>query len=417
MIKITCFLKDSPGSACYNGREIKKTEESCMATLLLIVIYITFIGLGIPDSLFGAAWPAIYTELGLPVSWASLVTMIISGGTIVSSMLSARLIHRLGTARLTAASTVMTALALLGFSLSGGMAWLCLFAVPLGLGAGAIDTALNNYVALHYKTSHMNFLHCFYGIGVSLSPFLMSLALSSGSWRNGYRTVFWLQLAIAAVTVLSLPLWKRAGHESKGGGQEDGAPLPLRALLKDPRVRRACLVFVGSCGLEYTCGSWGSTFLVQAKGMAADAAALTVTFYYVGMATGRFLSGVLAGRLTARQLVRLGQGVTLGALLLVLLPLPPACAAAGLFCIGLGNGPVFPNMLHLTPSLFGRERSQAVMGVQMSASYVGILLAPALFGLAAQYISAALYPVYLLALYALMMAGSLLLLGKRQAEG
>lgn len=380
-----------------------------MATLLLLVIYLTFIGLGIPDSLFGAAWPAIYTELDLPVSWANFVTILISGGTIVSSLFSAKLIRRFKTAVITAVSTSLTAAALFGFSVSGSMVWLCLCAVPLGLGAGSIDTALNNYVALHYKATHMNFLHCFYGIGVSVSPFLMSLALSAGSWRSGYRTVALLQTGIALVTIVSLPLWKRAGHSAAEEEQPYARNVGVIRLLLNPRVRRACLVFIGSCGLEYTCGVWGSTFLVQARGMKADAAALMITCYYVGIASGRFLSGLLSGRLTSRQLIKVGQGVTLAAVLLLLLPLPAFLSAAGLFLVGLGNGPVFPNMLHLTPERFGKPLSQPVMGVQMATSYIGIMLAPALFGIIAQNVSAGLFPWYLAILYGLMMTGSILL--------
>lgn len=404
-----------PPPVCYNTERFSQKGERPLATLLLIVIFIAFIGLGLPDSLFGAAWPAIYTEMALPVSWANFVTMLVSGGTIVSSLLSARLIHRFGTPAVTAVSTAMTAAALFGFSVSGSMVWLCLFAVPLGLGAGAIDTGLNNYVALHYKATHMNFLHCFYGIGVSVSPFLMSLALSNGSWRSGYRTVFWIQLGVAVLMLVSLPLWKRVGHVTQESEAEESRPVPFKTLLKDAKVRMACLVFVGSCALECTCGAWGSTFLVRAKGLEADAAALTITFYYVGMAVGRFLSGVLATKLTASQLVRIGQSITFFAILLVLLPLPAAVSGVGLFMIGLGNGPVFPNMLHLTPRIFGKELSQSVMGVQMSASYVGILLAPALFGLLAQNITAALFPYYLAIWYALMLTGRLFLQKKQKA--
>lgn len=384
-----------------------------MATLLLIVIYIAFIGLGVPDSLFGTAWPAIYTDLNLPVSWASIVTIIVSCGTITSSLLSSRLISRFGTGKITAVSTLMTALALLGFSCSDSMLWLCLCAIPLGLGAGSIDTALNNYVALHYKASHMNFLHCFYGIGVSLSPYLMSLALSKGTWEGGYRAVFWFQLAIAALTVLALPLWKKVRH-AQNGEEEEETPrvLSFPALMKMPKVRMACLVFIGYCALEYTCGTWGSTFLVNAKGAAADTAARMVTFYYVGLALGRFLSGVLAGRLHSRHLVKIGQMILLAAVASLFLPLPFAFCSVSLFFIGLGNGPIFPNMLHLTPELFGKDLSQAVIGAEMATSYIGVLLAPALFGLIAQNITAALFPVYLLVLYALMIAGTLRLLSK-----
>ena len=378
-----------------------------MATLLLIVIYIAFIGLGVPDSLFGTAWPAIYTDLNLPVSWASIVTIIVSCGTITSSLLSSWLISRFGTGKITAVSTLMTALALLGFSCSDSMLWLCLCAIPLGLGAGSIDTALNNYVALHYKASHMNFLHCFYGIGVSLSPYLMSLALSKGTWEGGYRAVFWFQLAIAALTVLALPLWKKVRH-AQNGEEEEETPrvLSFPALMKMPKVRMACLVFIGYCALEYTCGTWGSTFLVNAKGAAADTAARMVTFYYVGLALGRFLSGVLAGRLHSRQLVKIGQMVLLAAVVSLFLPLPFAFCSVSLFFIGLGNGPIFPNMLHLTPELFGKDLSQAVIGAEMATSYIGVLLAPALFGLIAQNVTAALFPVYLLVLYALMITGT-----------
>lgn len=378
-----------------------------MATLLLIVIYIAFIGLGVPDSLFGTAWPAIYTDLNLPVSWASIVTIIVSCGTITSSLLSSWLISRFGTGKITAVSTLMTALALLGFSCSDSMLWLCLCAIPLGLGAGSIDTALNNYVALHYKASHMNFLHCFYGIGVSLSPYLMSLALSKGTWEGGYRAVFWFQLAIAALTALALPLWKKVRH-AQNGEEEEETPrvLSFPALMKMPKVRMACLVFIGYCALEYTCGTWGSTFLVNAKGAAADTAARMVTFYYIGLALGRFLSGVLAGRLHSRQLVKIGQMILLAAVVSLFLPLPFAFCSVSLFFIGLGNGPIFPNMLHLTPELFGKDLSQAVIGAEMATSYIGVLLAPALFGLIAQNVTAALFPVYLLVLYALMITGT-----------
>ncbi|HJC57724.1 MAG TPA: MFS transporter [Candidatus Eisenbergiella intestinipullorum] len=385
-----------------------------MATLLLLIIYIAFIGLGVPDSLFGAAWPAIYTEFGIPVSRGSLITMLISGGTILSSLLSAELIRRFGTGRITAFSTSLTAAALFGFSCSGNLLLLCLFAVPLGLGAGAIDTALNNYVALHYRASHMNFLHCFYGIGVSLSPLLMSLALSEGSWRSGYRTAFRLQAGIALLTILTLPFWKKV---SAASGQEEEAAeaVGFFRLLKDSRVRMACLVFVGSCGLEYTCGNWGSTFLVTSKGLEADAGAGMITLYYVGIAAGRFLSGILSFRLGSRRLVLMGQAVVLAALLLLCLP-GLALPGLGLFLVGLGNGPVFPNMLHLTPRIFGKELSQSVMGVQMAASYVGILLAPALFGVIAQEMGAALFPGWLFFLYLLMMAGSCFTVLKRKKK-
>ena len=382
-----------------------------MSTILLIVIYIAFIGLGIPDSLFGTAWPAIYMEFGLPVGAASAVTLLISASTIVSSLLSTRVIQRFGTGWVTAVSTTLTAAALLGFSLSGSLLWLCLFAIPLGLGAGAVDSALNSYVALHYRASHMSFLHCFYGIGVSLSPYLLSIALSSSAdWRGGYRMVFWLQLVIAVITLLALPLWNRAGCTlSPSAAAEKSHGIGLAQAARIPGVRVAWLVFIGSCALEYTCGVWGSTFMTDAKGMPVDAAARTVTFYYVGMAAGRFLSGILSRRVSGRKLVYIGQGITLAALLLLLFAQPAALAGFALFLIGLGNGPVFPNMLHLTPAHFGAEASQAVMGTQMAASYLGIMLMPPLFGWVAQAGGIRFFPLYLLTMFALMMAGTSLL--------
>lgn len=387
-----------------------------MTVALLVIIYIAFIGLGIPDSLFGAAWPAIYTELNIPVSWANFVTILISAGTIVSSLFSAKLINYLGTAKITAISTTMTAFALYGFSCSKNIIWMCLFSVPLGLGAGAIDTALNNYVALNYKAIHMNFLHCFYGIGVSLSPFLMSLALSDNSWRSGYKTVFLFQLCIAILTIISIPLWKKVQHSSEAVNTENGRTVGLLKLLKNQKVRMSCMSFFGSCGLEYTCGVWGSTFLVVSRGIPADAAAFLATFYYVGMALGRFLSGILSIRLNSRRIIKLGQVIVLAAIILIILPLPSYVSGIGLFMIGLGNGPVFPNMLHLTHENFGKDISQSVMGVQMAVAYLGIMLSPALFGLIAQNISVSLFPYYLLIMFAIMIIGGSYSLIKKKCE-
>lgn len=383
-------------------------DISSMSTLLLIVIYITFIGLGIPDSLFGTAWPAIYSAFGVAISHANFVTSIISGGTILSSLLSTRLIKCFGTAKVTAVSTAMTAGALLGFSIAPNIIFLCLFAVPLGIGAGAIDTALNNYVALHYRAVHMNFLHCFYGIGVSLSPYLMSLMLSAtGNWRQGYQTVFWVQLGIAIMTIISIPLWKKV-NSTDSYEEENALVIGIIDLLKDLKVRRVCLVFLGSCAIEYTCGVWGSTFLVTEKQMAVDAAAKVIMFYYIGMALGRFSSGILALKCTSQQMIKIGQCITLIAIALLLLPLSPIATSGALFLIGLENGPIFPNMIHLTPENFGKERSQAVVSIQMSASYISILLAPVLFGLLAQFISLALFPYYLCAMLFIMLLGTFL---------
>ena len=379
-----------------------------MATLLLIIIYIAFIVLGIPDSLFGTAWPAIYVSFEIPISSANYVTLLISCGTVISSALSARIINRFGTAVVTAVSTAITAAALFGFSVSGNLLWLCIFSIPMGLGAGAVDSALNNYVALHYKATHMNFLHCFYGIGVSVSPYLMSLALTNeNNWRDGYRLAFYLQLAIALITIVSIPLWKKA-HPASLQSNEEIHPktLSIINMLKMPSVRAVLLIFIGSCAIECTCGTWGSTFLVNSKGMSVDHAAKIITLYYVGMALGRFLSGILAARLSSWKLIHLGQTITIFAILLLFLPLPSTIAAAGLFFIGLGNSPIFPNLIHLTPENFGKDISQSVMGMQMAASYAGIMLIPPIFGLWAQKTGTDIFPLYLLIMLVVMLFGT-----------
>ena len=371
-----------------------------MTIVLLVVIYVAFVGLGIPDSLFGAAWPAMYADLGLPVSLGSVVTMIVSCGTIVSSLCSAAVINRFGTGRVTAASTILTAAALLGFSLAPSLLWRCLLAVPLGLGAGAIDTALNNYVALHYRATHMNFLHCAYGVGVTVSPLIMSFALSAGTWREGYLGATVCQAAIALLTIAILPLWGKVARADEERGEKDAEPRtesPL-ALVRRRDVRLACLVFLASVAIEGICNTWGTSYLVNARGMGAGEAAGMVTVYYVGVTLGRVLSGVLANRLSSKQLVGLGQLVTFAAVLVLLAPLPAFAAPVGLFLVGFGNSPLYPNMLHLTPRLFGRELSQSVIGVQMAASYVGSLAIAPLFGVVGQALGFWLFPVALLAL-------------------
>ena len=381
-----------------------------VSLVLLVVIYVAFVGLGIPDSLFGAAWPAMHPDLDVPVSWGSLVTMVTCCGTIVSSLSSAALIGRFGTGRVTAVSTALTAAALAGFAVAPSFVWLCLLAIPLGLGAGAIDTALNNYVALHYRATHMNFLHCAYGVGITVSPFLMSLALSGGTWRDGYLEAAAVQAAIMAATIAILPLWSRVGHETgadEGPDEPEVRAMSPLALVRRRDVRLACLVFLASVAIEGVCNTWGSSYLVNARGMGAGEAAGMVTVYYVGVTAGRFLSGVLANRLSSKQLVGLGQAITFAAVLVLLAPLPLAAATVGLFLVGFGNSPLYPNMLHLTPRLFGRDLSQAVIGVQMAASYAGALTLPPLFGVVAERVGFWVFPVALFVLSAVVLAAFL----------
>lgn len=370
-----------------------------MATILLIIIFIGYIGLGIPDSLFGAAWPAIYSEFGLPISYANFVTTIISFGTIASSFFSARVVSRFGTAKVAAVSTILTTIALLGFSLSPNILWLCLFAVPSGLGAGSIDAALNNYVALNYKATHMSFLHCFYGVGVSLSPVLMSLALSnSNNWRNGYRLVFYVQLAIAIIMVTSLPLWKKVS-EKKSDDTVSQKVLKFREIVKMPGAKSSIGVFMASCGIESICLVWGSSFLVEAKELNPDDAAGLITLYFVGLALGRFTSGLFANKLSAEKLIIAGEFFLLVAVVLLFIPSNTYVTVAGMFLIGFGNGPVFPNMTHLAPITFGKDVSQAVIGTEMAMAYVSILVLPILFGQLAQHLSMELFSVVLAVLF------------------
>jgi fucose permease len=324
--------------------------------------------------------------------------------------MSAYIIKRFGTARVTAFSTVVTATALLGFSFSGNFLFLCLFSLPLGLGGGAIDSALNNYVALHYKATHMNFLHCFYGVGVSLSPFFMSLALAeNGDWRGGYRTAFFVQICIAAITVISIPLWKKiANKEGSAADAEQKVVSPLY-LMKMRKVRMTWIMFICSCAIECTAGIWGSTFLVESKGVSPGTAAEIIMFYYMGMAVGRFLSGVLASRFSARKIIYMGVGVLFAAIALLFLPLPTFGIAVSLFLVGLGNGPIFPNLTHLTPEIVGRELSGSAIGSQMAAAYVGIMIFPPLYGVLAQTVTPDIFPLYLAVFYALMLGAALIL--------
>lgn len=353
-----------------------------MATVLLIVIYAAFIGLGIPDSLFGAAWPAIYPELGVSVSLASCYSVISSFAGMISSLLSDRIIARLGTEKVAALSTALTALGLLAFSFGGNLWVLCLCAIPLGLGAGAVDAALNNYVALHYSAKQMSFLHCFYGVGVSLSPYLLSFALAAANdWRGGYRTMFCIQSGIAILLILTLPLWKKVERQSAQPLPESRT-VPLKTVWKDPVARASVLVFLGSCTLESVCLAWGSTWLVSSRGLEPYRAAELITWYYVGMSLGRFLSGVVSKWLKPKQILAVGEVLAGVAVVLLLIP-NATVAAVGLFLVGLGNGPVFPNMTYLTPIHFGQDVCQSFIGLQMAVANAAFMLAPLMFSLVA----------------------------------
>ena len=373
-----------------------------MATLLLVVIYIAYIGLGVPDSLFGTAWPAMYEEFDLPISTANIVTLLTTTGTIISSLLSARLINRFGTGIVTAVSTSLTAIALLGYSQSDNIYFLCLFCFPLGFGAGAIDAAQNGYVAVHYNARHMNFLHCFYGVGVAVSPFLMSLGLKLVGWRMGYLLAFGLQAVISIVTIIALPLWGKAHPENKQTKEEKFKTISLVQQAKMPAVRMAWLMFIASCGIESICTTWGSTFLVEKKGMAVDVAALMLVLYFAGLALGRFTAGVFAKKLSSWRLMQIGCCLIITAVVLLALPIHSvALACIGLFLTGFGIGPIYPNLMHLVPINFGEENAQAIIGSQMTATYLSILLTPITFGILAQEFGLVLFPYAIGVMFAL----------------
>lgn len=369
-----------------------------MATILLIIIYLAFISLGLPDSLLGSAWPVMNQELQVPLSGAGMLSMIVTGGTILSSFLSGVCIRRFGTGMVTFVSVLMTAVALLGFSLAPSFLWLCIPAVPLGLGAGAVDAALNNFVALHYKVSHMNWLHCFWGLGAMSGPMIISVFLQEeNGWRKGYRTIFGIQFALVLILFGTLFLWKNFENKDMVGGDEKPTGEKIR-VLKLPGAVLAWLAFFCYCGAELTAGLWGSSYLVKVKGISAGTAARWISLFYLGITLGRFLCGFLAVRFQNRSLVRLGLGVCLAGCLLLLLPLPAAVSMPGFVLFGLGCAPVFPGLLHETPARFGKETSQAMMGTQMAFGYIGSTLLPPLFGLAAQAGFIRLFPWFLLLL-------------------
>ena len=375
-----------------------------MFQLLLIIIYLSFISLGLPDSLLGSAWPTMYPQLGVPVSYAGIISMIIALGTIVSSLQSDRLTRRLGAGKVTAISVAMTAVALWGFSVSSAFWQLCLWAVPYGLGAGSVDASLNNYVALHYKSKHMSWLHCMWGVGASAGPYIMGFVMThGGSWSGGYRSIALIQIVLTAILFCSLPLWKgRPQVTDDAGNQVEAKPLSLRQVLNIRGVKQVLVCFFCYCALEQTTGLWASSYLTLHKGVSPETAAGFASMFFLGITAGRALSGFLTMRLSDVQMIRLGQGLIGGGIVIMLLPLGAAASLAGFVIIGLGCAPVYPCIIHSTPAHFGADKSQAIIGIQMACAYVGTCLMPPLFGLIANHIGVALLPWYLIAILALM---------------
>lgn len=366
-----------------------------MATFFLIIIYITFISLGLPDSLLGTAWPLMRLEFGMPLDAAGIGTIIISGGTIISSLLSEKLIARFGTGKVTAVSVSATALALLGISFVPSFWWMLLLCVPLGLGAGAVDSALNNYVALHYKARHMSWLHSFWGIGAFCGPLVIASFLQQGSWRGGYLTIAIIQVAVSLLLIFTLPLWKRPGITPGSDVMPETDTItepPAKNALRIPGVPLALITFLLYCATEYTVGLWGSSYLVEGRGLPEAAAARGVSLFYLGITVGRLLTGFLTAKLSNKQLIRIGIIFILAGGALLVSPVSTPLALAALTLIGFGCAPVYPSMIHETPRRFGAQNSQKVVGLQMAFAYMGSTFIPPLVGVLARNISVFLIP-------------------------
>lgn len=375
-----------------------------MVHLLLAIIYLAFISLGLPDALLGAAWPSMYPQFDVPVSYAGIISMIIALGTVVSSLQSDRLTKKLGTGKVTALSVLMTAMALFGFATSHSFGMLCLWAIPYGLGAGSVDASLNNYVALHYESRHMSWLHCMWGLGASAGPYIMGYALTAGwGWNSGYHIIAVLQIVLTAILLCSLPLWKqRPAEVLQDGKVQNVKALSIREVLQLAGAREILVCFFCYCALEQTTGLWVSSYLTLHKGVSADTAASFASMFYLGITVGRALSGFLTMKLNDVQMIRLGEVIIGIGVLVMLLPFGQSLSLTGLILIGLGCAPVYPCVIHSTPAHFGADKSQAIIGIQMACAYVGTCLMPPVFGLIANHITVALLPVYLLIILVLM---------------
>ena len=370
-----------------------------MYTFLLALIYIAFISLGLPDSLLGSGWPVMHEDLNVPISFMGIISMIISGGTIVSSLFSDKLTRRFGTQVVTVASVFLTAAALLGFSWSGHFVMLMVFAIPYGLGAGAIDAALNNYVALHYTSRHMSWLHCFWGVGTVISPFVMSYSLTTSTWNTGYRLIGLIQMAIGLLLLVTLPVWKINRPKAESSSEAKG----LISVLKIKGVPFLLTGFFAYCAAEATAMGWASTYMTEVKGVDAVQAARFASLFYIGLTVGRFLGGFIMNKLGDRRMILLGASVLTCGILILLIPSESLLVPlAGFIITGLGCAPIYPCIIHSTPSNFGAENSGSIIGIQMASAYIGSTFMPPLFGLLGNRISFAILPLYL-ALFVILM--------------
>jgi fucose permease len=384
-----------------------------VATFFLVIIYLAFISLGLPDSLLGVSWSLMQLEFGARLETAGLLFMTIAGGTIISSFVSGAVLKRFGTGLVTFVSVLMTAGALLGFYFAPSIFWLFICAIPLGLGAGAVDSGINNYVASHYKAHHMSWLHCFWGVGATLGPVIMAqFILEQQSWRNGYLAIAGLQFVLVVILFFTLPLWKKVGginddivakeqdHTTNGLEVKNQKPLQIRG------VKLALLSFLFYCGAEATMGLWGSSFLVNVKGLSVDVAAKWVSLYYAGITIGRFITGFITLKINNRTLILMGQIIALSGAVLLFLPLPSTFSLVGFILVGLGLAPIFPCMLHETPNRFGQENSQTIMGYQMAVAYTGSTFLPPLLGFIAAQSTIGIFPFFIAGFIAITLLSS-----------
>lgn len=377
-----------------------------MLTILLIIIYIAFISLGLPDAILGSAWPLMHTDLNVPISYAGIATMIVSGGTIISSFFSEKMIRKFGTGKVTTISVLLTATGLLGIYFAPSFIWICLLGIPLGIGAGAVDAALNNFVALHYEAKHMNWLHCFWGIGATSGPFIMSLfLLNQNGWRIGYATIGIIQAILVICLFISLPLWRQFETTQKVEEEDDNG-IKIKSLLKIPGAKPTLIAFFCYCAVELTTGLWASSYLVVNDGLAVELAAKWASFYYLGITVGRFIAGFLTMKLTNTQMIRIGQTICIIGAILLVLPITSVFKLIGPIFIGLGCAPIYPAMLHETPNRFGKELSQRLMGIQMATAYVGSTLIPPLFGALSKVLGLQMLPYFLLIFLIIMLVSS-----------
>ncbi|KLI20003.1 MFS transporter [Brachyspira hyodysenteriae] len=371
-----------------------------MVNLLLAIIYLSFISLGLPDALLGSAWPSMYKEFNVAISYAGIISMIISIGTIISSLQSDRLTKKFGAGKITAFSVAATAIALIGFSIAHSYWMLCIWAIPYGLGAGSVDASLNNYVALHYESKHMSWLHCMWGIGATIGPYIMGYAITNNNWNAGYRYISIIQIVLTAILFFSLSLWNK--NDEKNKEKISTKVLSLKEIINIPGTKEIMICFFCYCAIESTTGLWASSYLNLYKGADIKTAASFGSLFYIGITVGRAISGFITMKLNDNQMIVLGESLILIGIILMIIPTVNIVSLIGFIIIGLGCAPIYPSIIHSTPYNFGAENSQAIIGVQMASAYVGTSIMPPLFGYIANHISIYLLPFYLVIILILM---------------